>query len=160
MNHSNPKISIVIPIYCEEKNIQRLYQALEAVTQRLTYYTWEYIFVNDGSSDASYACLKVLAARDKKVKLIELSRNFGKEIALTAGIEAAAGDAVITIDADLQHPPELIPEFLNRWEKGVEVVSTIRKRVAQPSWRRISSYIYYWLMKRVSQIDMISQTTD
>ena len=153
-------ISIVIPVYCEENNIQKLYHQLEMVTSKLNQYAWEYIFVNDGSHDTSYQALKELALLDKKVKVIDLSRNFGKEIALTAGIEAAAGDAVITMDADLQHPPDLIPNFLNRWEKGVEIVSTIREQIVHPLWRRISSHIYYWLMKRVSQIDMISQTSD
>jgi glycosyltransferase involved in cell wall biosynthesis len=106
------RITVVVPIYQEEKNIVPLYERLEKVTNAIKGIQWEYIFVNDGSKDMSLLELKRLAAQDQKVKVIDLSRNFGKEIALTAGVNAVNSDAVICMDADLQHPPELIPKLI------------------------------------------------
>jgi dolichol-phosphate mannosyltransferase len=161
MNALTKLISIVIPVYCEEKNIERLYERLENIAKGLQRYRWEYIFVNDGSSDSSYMELQKLATMDKKVKVLNLSRNFGKEIALSAGVEASSGSAVITMDADLQHPPDLIPEIIKKWEHGTDVVGTIRKRIEkQPLMRRIGSRFFYWLMGKISQVEMVSQTTD
>jgi len=155
------KISIVVPIYCEEKNISALYLRLEQVTGLLPDFEWEYIFVNDGSPDHSIFALKQLANTDAKVKIIDLSKNFGKEIALTAGVHAVNGDAAICMDADLQHPPELIPQLIDEWRKGSEVVATIRMGMdKQPLFRRLGSHAYYWLMKQISGLDMVSQTTD
>lgn len=154
-------ISVVIPVFCEEKNIPSFYERLENIIKDINGYIWEYIFVDDGSSDSSYAELQKLADKDKKVKVLRFSRNFGKEIALSAGIEAASGDAVITIDADLQHPPELIPDMIKKWEGGVDIVATIRKKTEkQPLIRRIGSILFYWLMNKISQVEMVSQTTD
>ena len=154
-------ISIVIPVYREAGNLRRLYQRLEAVTKGMPEYAWEYIFVNDGSPDDSLEQLRRLAA-DAKVKVIDLSRNFGKEIALTAGVHHAVhADAVICLDADLQHPPEYIPELVARWRAGVEIVATIRVSIEkQPVMRRFGSYLYYWLMAKISEVEMVSQTTD
>jgi dolichol-phosphate mannosyltransferase len=155
------KVSIVIPIYCEEKNIPALYQRLEAVTAAFPDIHWEYMFVNDGSFDNSISVLRQLARTDSKVKVIDFSRNFGKEVALTAGVHAVYADAVICMDADLQHPPELIPELIKEWRKGAEVVATIRTSIdKQPLLRRIGSHGYYWLMNKMSSVEMVSQTTD
>jgi len=155
------KISIVIPIYCEEKNIQLLYERLEQITSSLSEINWEYIFINDGSHDNSFLVLKKLSQTDKKVKVIDFSKNFGKEIALTAGIHYAHGDAAICIDADLQHPPELIPQLVEEWRKGAEVVATIRESIEkQPLLRSLGSQGFYWLMNKFSSVEMISQTTD
>jgi dolichol-phosphate mannosyltransferase len=154
-------MSVVIPVYCEEKNISNLYKRLENITKGMPEYRWEYIFIDDGSSDGSYNELKGLAELDKKVKVLNLSRNFGKEIALTAGVEAASGNAVITIDADLQHPPELIPDMIKRWEGGADIIATIRKSIVRQKFiRKITSRLFYWLMGRISEIGMVSQTTD
>lgn len=161
MEETLMRIAIVIPIYREEKNIMRLYQRLEAVTKPINDIQWEYIFVNDGSPDGSFMVLKHLAGQDKKVKVLDFSRNFGKEIALTAGVHASDADAVICMDADLQHPPELIPRLIEEWKKGAEVVATIRVSIDnQPLLRRIGSSLYYWLMGQISKLDMISKTTD
>jgi dolichol-phosphate mannosyltransferase len=155
------RIAIVIPIYREEKNIMKLYQRLEAVTMTMNDIAWEYIFVNDGSPDGSFVVLKHLASQDKKVKILDFSRNFGKEIALTAGVHASDADAVICMDADLQHPPELIPQLVQAWKQGAEVVATIRVSIdKQPILRRIGSWLYYWLMGKISKLDMASKTTD
>lgn len=154
-------ITVVVPVYREEKNLPRLYERLETVTRQIPRYNWEYIFVNDGSTDNSMEVLRGLAQQDKRIKVIDFSRNFGKEIALTAGVQATYADAVITIDADLQHPPELIPQLVSEWENGCEVVATIRNSIErQPLLRRIGSHFYYWLMARISGLDMAAQTTD
>lgn len=155
-------IAIVVPVYREAGNIFCLHQRLEAVTSRLAQYTWEYIFVNDGSPDDSWQRLGELAVLDTKVRAFDLSRNFGKEIALTAGVhEAQHADAVICMDADLQHPPEVIPKLVEAWQQGAEVVATIRTGMEkQPLLRKLGSHFYYWLMARISGLDMVSQTTD
>lgn len=155
------KISIVVPVFNEARSITKLYSRLESITAELPF-QWEYIFVNDGSSDNSFIELKNLAIRDRKVKVLDFSRNFGKEIALTAGAhESQESDATICIDADLQHPPELIPTLIKKWEEGAEVVVTIRSEIAkQPLLRRLGSNIYYWLMRKMSGIDLKAKTTD
>lgn len=154
-------ISVVIPAYNEAGHISRLYQRLKAVLSPLSQYRFEYLFINDGSTDATWQTLSQHASEHPDFLAIDLSRNFGKEIALSAGLDYAHGDAVIFIDADLQHPPEIIPELIRKWEEGAEVVGTIRKKVEKHSWlRRLSSHAYYWLMRRVSDLEMVSQTTD
>ena len=155
-------ITIVIPVYREADNLKRLYERLEKVTGSLPAFTWEYLFVNDGSPDHSFELLRQLAKRDAKLKVLDLSRNFGKEIALTAGVhDANSADAVICMDADLQHPPELIPKLVDEWQKGGEIVATIRTNIdKQPLLRRIGSHVYYWLMGKISGLNMVSQTTD
>ena len=158
---TTPHIAIVVPVYREERNLLALYQRLEEVTSKLPEYTWEYVFVNDGSPDRSYDVLKEIAKWDTKVKLIDLSRNFGKEIALTAGVHAAQGDAVICMDADLQHPPEVIPELIKQWRDGAEVVSTIRVSIERQPWlRQVGSWLFYWIMGKISGLDMAARTTD
>lgn len=153
-------ISIVIPVYCEEQNIENLYNRLEDVTGRIPDYRWEYIFVNDGSTDNSFPVLQKLAALDEKVKALNFSRNFGKEIALSAGVTAASGDAVVTIDADLQHPPELIPEMIKKWEDGIDIVIAARENIKHSLYRKLGSKLFYWIMNKISKIKMISHTTD
>ena len=107
-------ISIIIPIYNESKSLHNFYDRLWSVKEKLLKYNWEFVFVNDGSSDNSLSLLYELAKLDKKNKILDLSRNFGKEIALSAGVrEIENVDAVICIDSDLQHPPELIPKLIN-----------------------------------------------
>ncbi len=154
-------ISIVIPIYNERKNIPALYKRLDQVTKTVPDIQWEYVLVNDGSPDDSISELRKLAGADGRVKVIDLSRNFGKEVALTAGVHSSHSDAVICMDADLQHPPELIPKLVEEWKKGAEVVATIRASIEkQPLMRRLGSYGYYWVMNKISGLEMISQTTD
>lgn len=155
-------IAIVVPVYREGLNLVPLYERLEEVTSRLAQYAWTYIFVNDGSPDNSLEVLRNLAERDPKVKVLDLSRNFGKEIALTAGAhEAESAEAVICMDADLQHPPDLIPTLVQKWESGAEVVVTLRISIEkQPLLRRMGSHLYYWLMSIISGLKMVSQTTD
>jgi dolichol-phosphate mannosyltransferase len=156
------RIVVVIPVYREAANLERLHKRLEDVTRQHLEFSWEYLFVNDGSPDDSIEVLRALSQSDRKVAVIDLSRNFGKEIALTAGVHHSAhADAVICMDADLQHPPEVIPELLREWQGGAEIVATVRVSIEkQPLLRRAGSYLYYWLMARISGLDMVSQTTD
>lgn len=158
------KIAVVIPVFQESQNLFKLYTALKEVTQALPDISWCYVFVNDGSPDDSLVMLAELARRDKRVKVLDLSRNFGKEIALTAGVHMAAEadvEAVICMDADLQHPPTLIPQLVAAWQGGAEIVVTIRTSIEKQPWlRQLGSYSYYWLMDKLSGLEMRSQTTD
>ena len=123
-------ISIIIPVFNESLVLNKFYNRLIKITNKLTKYNWEFIYVNDGSSDNSLIVLRELARLNKKNKVIDLSRNFGKEIALSAGVhEIENTNAVICLDADLQHPPELIPKLLKAWDQGSEIVATIRTSI-------------------------------
>lgn len=156
------KIAIVVPVFREAANLSTLHARLESVIGKLKQYAWEYIFVNDGSPDNSFEVLTELAAKELNIKVLDLSRNFGKEIALTAGAhEAKDADAVICIDADLQHPPEIIPQLVEQWEAGAEVVVTIRTAIEkQPLFRRVGSNLFYWIISKSSSFEMIPKTTD
>jgi dolichol-phosphate mannosyltransferase len=142
--------------------LNKFYNRLIKITNKLTKYNWEFIYVNDGSSDNSLIILRELARLNKKNKVIDLSRNFGKEIALSAGVhEIENTNAVICLDADLQHPPELIPKLLKAWDQGSEIVATIRTSIEkQPFLKRIGSLLFYWLMSKISGVEMRTQTTD
>ena len=155
-------ISIVVPVYMEEKGLRRLVERLDLVTSKLPEFDWCYILVNDGSKDNSWDLIKKLANENSRIVGIDLSRNFGKEIALTAGVHYARhSDAVICIDADLQHPPELIPQMVWNWCEGAEVVATVRQSTKSESTiRKVASHAYYWLMSQMSDLSMVSQTTD
>ena len=152
-------VSIVIPVYGEAKNLPLLVDALDRVTGGR--HRWEYLFVNDGSPDDSLEVLHRLAAVNPRIRILDLSRNFGKEAALSAGLAHAAGEAVICMDADLQHPPALVPTFLDHWERGAEVVVTVREDTHEPSLvRRAGSAIFYWLLTRMSDVEVVGKSTD
>ncbi len=155
-------ITIVIPVFREGKNLPVLFETLEKVVSNINEFEWRYIFVNDGSPDDSLAVLTNIASSSPRVGVIDLSRNFGKEIALTAGVHAAKNsDAVICIDADLQHPPELIPQLIAKWHEGYDVVATVRASTDKKSlFRHLGSKLYYWLMSKISGVEMKSQSTD
>jgi dolichol-phosphate mannosyltransferase len=152
-------ITIVVPVYGEARNLPRLVERFDSVVP--DDYRWEYLFVNDGSPDDSLDVLRALQHRSPRIRIIDLSRNFGKEAALSAGLTHARGDAVICIDADLQHPPELIPELVEQWRKGAEVVVTVREQTEEPSLvRRAGSAVFYWLITRLSDVEVVSKSTD
>jgi dolichol-phosphate mannosyltransferase len=158
---SNKLISIVVPVYNEEKNIDPLYGELMKVFSSLAEYDFEIILVNDGSKDGSIGKLEELSQKDNRVKVLDFSRNFGKEVATSAGCHNAKGDAVITMDADLQHPPELIRELLKKWQEGFEVVYTVRKENKGASFvKKTTSDIYWWLFNKVSSVDSEPHSTD
>lgn len=153
-------LSIVIPVYNEEENLELLYKRLKNVLNGLGC-NYEIIFVNDGSTDNSLEKLINLHKNDNNIKIIDFSRNFGKEIALTAGLDFSKGDVVITMDADLQHPPELIPEFLSKYKEGYDVVYTIRKsREDEKVLKRFATKIFYKLMKKFVNINIPENAGD
>lgn len=154
-------LSIVTPIHNEAANVVVFYSQLLKVLEPLTY-TFELIFVDDGSTDDSVVrILSLSKVSDIKVRLVELSRNFGKEVALTAGIEAATGSAVIMLDSDLQHPIDKIPEFIHAWEDGNEVVVGVRARsVSDTRLKRYGSAAYYRIMNRIGDTKQIPHATD
>lgn len=154
------KISVVIPVYNEEKNVSLISQEIADVFASLPY-EYEIIFVNDGSRDNSLLEILRLGEADPKIKGLDLSRNFGKEPALSAGCHAASGDAVITMDADLQHPASLIPELIAHWERGAEVVYTVRKKNEGASFmKRLTSAAYYWLFNKITSVTTEPRSTD
>lgn len=153
-------ISIIVPVHNEEKNVHPFFDECKKAVAALPY-RFEYIFVDDGSSDNSAQELAALAKAHSEVSVIELSRNFGKEAATTAGIHHARGDALICIDADLQHPPQLIGDFIKKWEQGAEVVLGIRTESKSDFWfRRFGSRMFYRIMNRISETKLIPHETD
>ncbi len=154
-------ISIVVPVHNEEKNIPLLYDELKRVFDMLEKYDHEIIFVDDGSTDRSWKAMAALAKKDPRVKPIQFARNFGKELATTAGIHHANGDAVKIIDADLQHPPNMIPLFLEKWEDGADIVIGIRKSNKKEGWlKKTGSYFFYKIFSAISDTPVIPQGTD
>jgi dolichol-phosphate mannosyltransferase len=155
-------ISVVVPCYNEKGNLPRVHQALTSVFAHLgSGYDAEFLFVDDGSEDGTAAEIEKLAEEDPRAKLISFSRNFGKEIAMTAGIRYAKGAAVVMLDADLQHPPELIPLFLEKWRNGTEVVIGVRKKNKKYTLaKRCGAALYYKLMSVVSKTEMVPRETD
>ncbi|WP_407481356.1 glycosyltransferase family 2 protein [Elizabethkingia meningoseptica] len=145
------KINIVIPAHNEEKNVPIMRERIAAVFTSLKDYTYEIIFVNDGSRDSTQQVLEDLSREYPEVKYIELSRNFGHQAALKAGLNNAYGNAVISMDGDLQHPPELIPELIREWENGYDIVYTIRRYNINTSvTKRLTSDFYYKVISLMS----------
>jgi polyisoprenyl-phosphate glycosyltransferase len=150
-------VSVVIPAYNEERNVAAVY---EAVRSSLTV-RYEIIFVDDGSTDATAERIRALRARDSSVRLLRFGRNFGQQSALLAGLEAAAGAAVITLDCDLQHPPEMIPCMLEAWRNGAPVVQMIRTQTrGAGSFKTLSSRIFYRLVNMLSETPVVSGAAD
>ena len=121
------KISVVIPMYYEEEVAQECYNRMSTVLKGIEGYEYEIVFVNDGSKDKTLEILEGIAEKDKNVKVLSFARNFGHQCAVTAGLQYVTGDAIVIIDADLQDPPELIPDMLKLWEEGNEVIYGKRK---------------------------------
>ena len=159
MNES--KISIVIPTFNEEGNIEILYQKITEAFEGITHTNFEIIYVNDGSSDDSLEKIKTLSITDERVKFISFSRNFGHQNALKAGLDYAQGDAVISMDADLQHPPALIPEMIRLWQDGNQVVYSIRKDGKELSFlKKTTSKFFYKLINYLSDTKLEEGTAD
>ena len=154
------ELSIIIPIYNEELNIQQLYSRLNPVIESITE-NHELIFINDGSKDKSIYLIKLLAANNPKIKYIDFSRNFGHQVAVSAGIDLCTGQAVAIIDADLQDPPELIKEMYRKMEEGFDVVYAKRRsRKDKNVLKKIAYKVFYRLLARMSQVDIPLDTGD
>ncbi len=140
-------ISIVVPSYNEEENIYPFYHAMSGVMQQ-TPYDWEIIFVNDGSHDQTLAMIEKLRFEDSRVKFVSLSRNFGSYSAISAGLLCAVGDGIIVISCDLQDPPALIHQFIERWENGADIVWGVRASRLDPGLKSFYANIFYWILRR------------
>ncbi len=160
MDKSNALISIVAPVYNEEAVLDALYERVRAVLDGQGE-TWELVLVNDGSRDRSAEVIAALHERDPRVKGISFSRNFGFQIAATAGLDYARGDAVILTDADLQDPPEVYPSMLTQWRAGYDVVYGIRASRTGETWfKRVSAKMFYRLIHRITSINIPVDTGD
>jgi len=144
-------ISIIIPVYNESKNILVIYSRLKEILNKLEL-MWEIIFVNDGSNDDSAFIIRDLSKRDSNIKFISLTRNFGQQAALTAGMDFAEGNAVITMDCDLQDPPEVIPEMIKNWKNGYHIVFARRKIRNDKFMKKYTAILYYKLLYKFAEI--------
>lgn len=144
-----PRVTVIVPCYNEEDVLEASYARLDVVTQGLEDYAFTFLFVDDGSRDGTHRILASLAEQDKRVQVATLSRNFGHQVAITAGLDLCGGDLFIVIDADLQDPPELIPEMLERLDQGYDLVHMIREdRQVDSFSKRVSARLFYWVMRR------------
>jgi len=159
-HHEELLVSIVVPLFNEEDNIEHFYTALCAVIDARPE-QFELIFVDDGSRDRTPLLLKELAARDARVRSLILARNFGHQLALTCGMDYAAGDAVITMDGDMQHPPTLLPDLLAAWYDGYDVVQTVRLSTANISrFKKWTSGGYYRFINSISKVEIVEGGSD
>mgnify|MGYP000886101578 FL=1 len=148
------RISIVVPVYNEEENIEHFVLSVEAVMEKLPY-AYEILFIDDGSRDRSREILLELGKKDTHVQSIFLARNSGHQLALTCGTDHADGDAVITMDGDMQHPPELLPVLLAQWETGYDIVQTVRLTTEGVSlFKRLTSKYYYRLLNAMTDVEI------
>ena len=155
------KVSVVIPMYYEEEVANECYNRLSGVLKKIENYEYEIIFVNDGSKDKTLEILETIAKEDKNVKIISFSRNFGHQCAVTAGLQYVTGDAIVIIDADLQDPPELIPDMLKLWEEGNEVIYGKRKtREGETKFKLLTAKMFYKTLNALSDVEIPKDTGD
>lgn len=155
------KVSLVIPMYYEEKVAKECYKRVKEVLNSLENYKHEIIFINDGSKDKTIEILQEIAEKDKDVKIISFSRNFGHQAAVTAGLKEVTGDAIVIIDADLQDPPELIPDMLQKWEEGNEVIYGKRKtRKGESAFKLLTAKMFYNTLNALSDVEIPKDTGD
>lgn len=155
------RLSIVVPVYNEASSLAALYDRCHKAMESSPGMSLELVYVNDGSTDASILELERLADEKDDVRVVDLARNFGKELALSAGLDNASGDAVVFMDSDLQHPPELLPSFVAKWREGTDVVIGVREATEKKSAiRRLTSFVYHRIMHAVGDYTAIPGETD
>lgn len=155
------KISIIIPAYNEAESLPFLFERLNELTNKLENYEFEFLFVNDGSKDKTLEIIKEQRSIDNRVSYVDFSRNFGKEIAMVAGLDYVTGDAVIFMDADLQDPPELIVDFVKYWEQGYDDVYAKRKsRKGETFLKKFTSKMYYKVLQKLAGMEIQKDTGD
>ena len=161
MENRKKLVSILVPAYNEEETLNMLYERLEKLMNENCKYDFEILLVNDGSKDNTFSIMKSLREKDKHICYLNLSRNYGKETAMIAGLDYVKGDCVILIDADLQDPPELIPEMLKFWEDGYDDVYAKRKSRKGETWlKKFTSKMYYRTLQSVTKIEIQKDTGD
>ncbi len=157
---SRPRISVVAPAYNEQEVLPEFHRRVTRVLENIGF-PYEIVLVNDGSRDNTHSLLHVLCESDAHVTVVDLSRNFGKEVALTAGLDHACGDVVVVLDADLQDPPELIPQMLSIWQEGYDIVYGVRSQRDGESWfKKVTAKGFYRLIERVSRVRIPRDTGD
>lgn len=155
-----PELSVVVPVFNEEENISELYRRLVAALEPYVR-SFEVLFVDDGSRDNSWALVRRLAEADGRVRGLRFSRNFGHQMAFAAGLDHARGAAVVIMDADLQDPPEVVPELVDRWRQGFEVVYAVRRaRHGESAFKLVTAKFFYRLLKRITPVDIPLDTGD
>ena len=155
------KISIIIPAYNEEESLPLLYDRLKKLMDDMKDYEFEILFVNDGSKDKTIEIIKDFRSKDERICYVDFSRNFGKEIAMIAGLDYATGDCVIFMDADLQDPPELIPELVKYWEEGYDDVYAKRRSRKGETWlKKFTSKMYYRVLQHLTKVEIQEDTGD
>lgn len=155
------KVTIIVPSYNEEEALPYLYERLNTMMNNLNQYEFEVLFVNDGSKDKTLELIKEMRNKDNRISYVNLSRNFGKETAMIAGLDYATGDAVIFIDADLQDPPELIPELIKYWEEGYDDVYARRSsRKGETFLKKFTSKMYYKVLQSLTRVEIQKDTGD
>ena len=155
------KISLLIPCYNEEKSLPLLYDAIQKLASENTSFDWEFLFINDGSRDNTLSVLEQLRSQDQRCCYVDLSRNYGKEAAMLAGFDFVTGDAVVIMDADLQHPPHVIPQMIAKWQEGYDDVYARRLTRGKESWlRKRLSLAYYRMLTRSCRIDVLPNVGD
>lgn len=157
----NKLITVMVPAYNEEKVIEQFYSRMNIVTESISRYEFEILFINDGSTDETLSIIKQLRENDHRISYLDLSRNFGKEVAMLAGFDYAKGDAVVTIDADLQDPPEVIIDMIDYWEQGYEDIYAKRSNRQGETWlKKWTSKTFYRLLKKTTNIPIQEDTGD
>lgn len=147
--------SVVVPVYNESAAIELFHERCMSALASITEGSFEIVYVDDGSQDGSWEKLDAFARHDPRVRAVRLSRNFGHQLAITAGYDHAAGDTVTTIDADLQDPPELIPDMIDRWRSGADIVYAVRtQRKGETAFKRWSAAAYYRMLRRLTDVDI------
>lgn len=160
-SHMTQLISIVLPVFNEQENIVTIYTELvEKLAPIGDTYALEILFVDDGSLDDSWKKIQLLSSQDARVRGIKLSRNFGNQVALTAGFDKARGVAVVSMDADLQHPPAIIPDMIAKWQAGARVVYGRRINRINSPFKKIAAKLYCWLLNKVAQVPIPPDATD
>ena len=155
------KVTILIPAYNEEESLPYLYERLEELINSIKNYEFEILFINDGSKDKTLELIKKYRNKDSRISYVNFSRNFGKEIAMLAGFDYAKGDCVIIMDADLQDPPELIPELLKYWEQGYDdVYAQRRSRKSETFLKKFTSKMYYRVLQQLTKVEIQKDTGD